>query len=152
MVDSSGNAPNSTSTHLVHYIFAEDVFTNLEQISYKEAMDISSKKNVPKQLTPVTIVVVAKFLPVKSRIFAEGFCWTQVQQQPWLIGNAFLGYAKHAKFSTVVFLIASYTSSEMVVLSNLRLSELDKAHNVDQHNNQATIEWFDNELPLRDTI
>jgi hypothetical protein len=82
MVDSSGNAPNSTSTHLVHYIFAEDVFTNLEQISYKEAMDISSKKNVPKQLTPVTIVVVAKFLPVKSRIFAEGFCWTQVQQQP----------------------------------------------------------------------
>ncbi len=37
MVDSTGNAPNSTSTYLVHYIFADDVYTNLEQISAKEA-------------------------------------------------------------------------------------------------------------------
>ncbi len=34
---STGNAPNSTSTYLVHYIFADDVYTNLEQISAKEA-------------------------------------------------------------------------------------------------------------------
>ena len=29
MVDSTGNAPNNTSTQPVHYIFADDVYTNL---------------------------------------------------------------------------------------------------------------------------
>ena len=77
-------------------------------------------------------------------------------------------------------LAGSYTSSEMVVLCNLRLSELDKNCNVDQQKalvfdadscrydvilgadflsktwidvkySTGTIEWFDNELPLRDT-
>ncbi len=45
MVDSTGNAPNSTSTHLLHYIFADDVYTNVEQISAKETIDIYSNKN-----------------------------------------------------------------------------------------------------------
>jgi hypothetical protein len=74
----------------------------------------------------------------------------------------------------------SYTSSEMVVLHNLRLPELDKNCNVDQQKAQifdadscrydvilgaeflsktgidvkystGTIEWFDYELPLCDT-
>ncbi len=40
MVDFTGNAPKSTST-VVRYIFADDVCTNLEQISAKEAMDIN---------------------------------------------------------------------------------------------------------------
>ncbi len=79
-------------------------------------------------------------------------------------------------------LAGSYTSSEMVLLCNLRLPEpeLDKNRNVDQQKalifdadscrydvilgadflcktgidvkyNTGTIEWFDNELPLRDT-
>jgi hypothetical protein len=77
-------------------------------------------------------------------------------------------------------LAGSYTSSEMVVLRNLRLPELDKNRNVDQQKalifdadscrydvirgadflsktgidvkcSTGTIEWFDNELPLRDT-
>ncbi len=78
-------------------------------------------------------------------------------------------------------LAGSYTSSEMVVLCNLRLPELDKKRNVDQQKaliifdadscrydvilgadflsktgidvkySTGTIEWFDNELPLRDT-
>ncbi len=39
-VDSTGNVPKSTSIQPVHYIFADDVFINLEQISAKEAMDI----------------------------------------------------------------------------------------------------------------
>ncbi len=29
--DSTGNAPNNTSTHLVRSIFADDVYTNLEE-------------------------------------------------------------------------------------------------------------------------
>ncbi len=77
-------------------------------------------------------------------------------------------------------LAGSYTSSEMVVLRNLRLPELDKNHNVDQQKalifdadscrydvilgadflskagidvkcSTGNIELFDNELPLRET-
>jgi hypothetical protein len=70
-VDSTGNAPKSTSTQPVRYIFADDVHTNLEQISAKEAMDINSKKNIPKQLTPVTIMVVDTISSVKSRILLK---------------------------------------------------------------------------------
>ncbi len=44
MVDSTGSTRNSTRTHLVHYIFVDDVYTHLEQISAKEAMDINSKR------------------------------------------------------------------------------------------------------------
>jgi hypothetical protein len=77
-------------------------------------------------------------------------------------------------------LASSYTSSEMVVLRNLRLPELYKNRNMDQQKalifdadscrhdvilgadflsktgidvkfSTGTMEWFDNELPLRDT-
>ncbi len=58
MVDSTGNAPKNTATQTVGYIFADDVHTNLEQISAKGEMDINFNKNIPKQLTPVTIMVV----------------------------------------------------------------------------------------------
>jgi hypothetical protein len=47
--DSTGNALNNTSAQFVHYIFADDVYSNLEQVSAKEARDIN--KNTPKQLT-----------------------------------------------------------------------------------------------------
>jgi hypothetical protein len=70
-VDSTGSAPKSTSTQPVHYIFADDVYTNLKQISAKEAMDINSNKNIPKQLTPVTIMVVDSISSVKSRILLK---------------------------------------------------------------------------------
>jgi hypothetical protein len=70
-VDSTGNVPKSTSTQTVRYIFADDVFINLEQISAKEAMDINSNKNNPKQLTPVTIMVVDTISSVKSRILLK---------------------------------------------------------------------------------
>jgi hypothetical protein len=68
MIDSTGNAPKSTHTQTVHYIFADDVYTNLEQISTKEAIDTNSNKNIPKQLTPVTTMVVDTISSVKSRI------------------------------------------------------------------------------------
>ncbi len=55
-VDSTGSAPNNTSTQPICYIFEDNVCINLEQISAKEAMDIN--KNIPKQLTQVTIMVV----------------------------------------------------------------------------------------------
>jgi hypothetical protein len=71
-VDSTGNAPKSTSTQPGHYIFADDVYTNLEQISAKKAMDINSNKNIQKQLTPVTIMVEDTISSVKfSRILLK---------------------------------------------------------------------------------
>jgi hypothetical protein len=58
MVAFTGNAPKSTSTQIVRNIVTDEVYTNLVQISAKEAMDIKSNKNILKQLTPVTIMVV----------------------------------------------------------------------------------------------
>jgi hypothetical protein len=79
MVESTGDVPNNTTTQPARYIFADDVYTNLEQFSAKEAKDFN--KNAPKQLTPVTIMVVDTISSVKSWILLK-FCWTQVQQQP----------------------------------------------------------------------
>jgi hypothetical protein len=45
--------------------------TNLEQISAKEAIDINYNKKIPKQLTPVTIMVVDTISSVKSRILLK---------------------------------------------------------------------------------
>jgi hypothetical protein len=43
----------------------------LEQIIAKEAMDINPNKNIPKQLTPVTIMVVDTISSGKSRILLK---------------------------------------------------------------------------------
>ncbi len=80
MVASTGNAPKSTSTQSVRHIITDEVYTNLVQLSAKGAMDIKSNKNSPKQLTPVTIMVVDTISSVKSRILLK-VCWIQVQHQ-----------------------------------------------------------------------
>ncbi len=43
-VDSTGNAPKSRSTQPVHSIVTDEVYTNLVQLSTKEAMDIKPNK------------------------------------------------------------------------------------------------------------
>jgi hypothetical protein len=134
MVDSTGNAPKSTSTQPVHYIFADEVYTNLEQISTKEAMDINSNKNTPKQLTPVTIMVVDTISSVKSKIllkiFLDSGSTTTMINRTCLPRNC--QACKIFNSRKISTLAGSYTSSEMVVLRNLRLPELDKNRNVDQ--------------------
>jgi hypothetical protein len=100
IVDSTGNAPKSPNTQTVRFIFADDVYTNLEQISAKEAMDSNSNKNIPKQLTPVTIMVVDTIFSVKSRILLKvlldsGSTTTMINRK------AFLEIAKCAKFPIV---------------------------------------------------
>jgi hypothetical protein len=107
------------------------VYTNLEQISAKEAMDIN--KNVPKQLRPVTIMVVETIYSAKLRnllkvLLDSGSTTTMINRiclprncQTCKISNS-------RKIST---LTGSYTLSEMAVLHNLRLPELDKNCNVD---------------------
>jgi hypothetical protein len=181
-VDSTGNAPKSTSTQTVRYIFADDLHTNLEQISAQEAMEINSNKNIPKQLTPVTIMVVDTISSVKSRILLkvllDSDSTTTMINRKCLPRNC--QTCKILNSRKIGTLAVSYTSSETVVLRNLRLPELDKNRNVDQQKalifnadscrydvilgsdflsktgidvkySTGTIEWFDNELPLRDT-
>jgi hypothetical protein len=181
-VDSTGNAPKSPSTQHVHHIVTDEVYTNLVQLSTKEAIDIKSNINSPKQLTPVTIMVVDTISSVKSRILLKvlldsGSTTTMINRKCLPRNCQTCKFSKIRKIGT---LAGSYTSSEMVVLRNLRLPELDKNRNVDQQKSlvfdadscrydvilgadilrktgidvkysTGTIEWFDNELPLRDT-
>ncbi len=71
MVASTGNAPKNLSTQSIRHIVTDEVYTYLVQISAKEAMDIKSNKNSPKQLTPVTIMVIDTISSVKSRILLK---------------------------------------------------------------------------------
>ncbi len=119
MVNSTVNAPKSTSTQPVHCIFADDVYTNLEQGNAKEAMDINSNKNIPKQLTPVTIMVVDTISSVKSRILLKvlldsGSTITMINRK-CLPGNC--QKCKISNSRKIGTLAGSYTSSEMVVLA-----------------------------------
>jgi hypothetical protein len=180
--DSPGNAPKSPSTQPVHHIVIDNVYTNLVQLSTKEAMDNKSNKNSPKQLTPVTIMGVDTIFSLKSRILLKvlldsGSTTTMINRKCLPRNCQTCKISKSRKIGT---LAGSYTSSEMVVLRNLRLPELDKNCNVDQQKalvfdadscrydvvlgadllsktgidvkySTGTIEWFDNELPLRNT-
>jgi hypothetical protein len=150
------------------------------QLSTKKAMDIKSNKNSPKQLTPVTIMVVDTISSVKLRILLKvlldsGSTTTMINRKCLPRNCQTCKISKSRKIGT---LAGSYTSSEIVVLRNLRLPELDKNCNVDQQKalvfdadscrydviigadflyktgidvkySTGIIEWFDNELPLR---
>jgi hypothetical protein len=123
LVDSTGNAPQNLSTQSVCHIVTDEVYTNLVETSAKEAMDIKSNKNSPKQLTPVTIMVVDTISSVKSRILLKvlldsGSTTTMINRK-CLRRNC--QTCKNSKSSTIGTLAGSYTSSEMVVLCNLRL-------------------------------
>ncbi len=115
------------STQPVYHIVTDEVYTNLEQSSAKEAMDIKSNKNSTKQLTPVTIMVVDTISSVKSRILLKvlldsGSTSTMINRKCLPRNCQTCKISKSRKMET---LAGSYTSSEMVVLHNLRLPELD---------------------------
>jgi hypothetical protein len=95
-------------------------------------MDIH--KNTPKQLTPVTIMVVDIISSVKSRILLKvlldsGSTTTMINRKCLPKNCQMCKIYNSRKIST---LAGSYTLSDMVVLRNLRLPELDKNRNVDQ--------------------
>ncbi len=147
------------------------------QINAKEAMDIQSNENSLKQLTPVTTMVVDTISSVKSRILLkvllDSGSTSMMSNRKCLPRNC--QTCKISKSRKMETLAGSYTSSEMVVLRNLRLPELDKNCNVDEQKalifdvdscryyvilaadflsktgidvkySTGTIEWFDNEL------
>jgi hypothetical protein len=123
--------PKKLSTQSVRHILKDEVYTIFLQISAKEAMDVKSNKNSPKQLTPVPIMVVDTISSVKLIILLKvlldsGSTSTMINRK-CLPRNC-----QTCKISKSRRIAGSYTSSEMVVLHNLRLPELDKNHNVDQ--------------------
>ncbi len=100
----------------------------------KKSIDINSNKNVPKQLTSVTIMVVDAISSVKSRIFLKvlmdpGSTTTMINRKCLPRKCQMCKISNSRKIST---LAGSYTSSEMVVLHDLRLPDLDKNCNKDQ--------------------
>ncbi len=131
---STGNAPKNISTQSACHIITDELYTNLEQSNAKDAMDIESNKNSPKQLTPVTIMVVDTISSVKSRnllkVLLDSGSTTTMINRICLPRNC--QTCKIYKSRKMETLAGSCTSSEMVVLRNLRLPELDKNRNVDQ--------------------
>jgi hypothetical protein len=116
------------------HVVTDEVYTNLDQPNAKEAMNVKSNKNSPKQLTPVAIMVVDTISSVKSRLFLtvlldSGLTSTMINRKCLPRNCQTCKISKSRKMET---LAGSYTSSEMVVLRNLRLPELDKNRNMDQ--------------------
>jgi hypothetical protein len=114
---STGNAQKKLSTQTVYHIATDEVYTNLEQPSAKEAIDVKSKKNSPKQLTPVTIMVVDTISSVKSRILLKvlldsGSTSTMINRKCLPRNCQTCKISKSRKMET---LTGSFTSSEMVV-------------------------------------
>ena len=104
--------------HPAHHIVTDEVYTNLKQSNAKEAMDIKSNKNSPKQLTPVTIMVADTISSVKSRILLKvlldsGSTSTLINRKCLPRNCQTCKISKRRKMET---LAGSYTSSEMVVL------------------------------------
>jgi hypothetical protein len=58
-------------TQPIYHFVTDEVYTNLEQSIAKEAMDVKSNKNSPKQLTPVTMMVMDTVFSVKTRILLK---------------------------------------------------------------------------------
>ncbi len=93
--NSTGNAPNSINN--AQYIPTDEVYTDLEKSNAKKSIGIKTNANAQKHLTPVTIMVVDTILSVKSRILLKVLL-DSGSTTPWLIKNAYLGIANHARF------------------------------------------------------
>jgi hypothetical protein len=72
-IDSTVNTPKSPSTQPVHHIVIDEVYTNLVQLSTKEAMDIKSNKNSPKTAHTSDYYVGRHHILSEIKNFAEGF-------------------------------------------------------------------------------
>jgi hypothetical protein len=139
-----------------------------------------TKKVVPQKLTPVTILVVDTISSVRSRrllkVLLDSGSTTTLINKRCLPRHC----KPHGIYSSrqVNTLAGTYTSTEVVIMRNLRLPEFDKNRNVDHQKalvfqsetckydvilgaefltktgidvkySTGTMAWFNNELPLR---
>jgi len=127
------NAPNNLE---IIYNTVEDAYATSEE-NNDEQGTVNKINVLPNQsnLTPITIMVVDTISAVKSRrllkiLLDSGSTRTVVINKKCLLKNC--QTRKTAKNRMVNTLAGSYNTSEMTVMRNLRLPELDKNRNVDQ--------------------
>jgi hypothetical protein len=151
-----------------------------KDLSEIDEKTVESKMPSKKRLTPTSIMVVDTISSVKSRtllkvLFDPGSTATLINRTCLPRHCKADPIKQERKINT---LAGSCETTSMVVMRNLRLPELDKNHVIDQQkalvfNGQCkydvilgadflsksgidikystgTIEWFDNELPMRD--
>jgi hypothetical protein len=130
-VVTAGNAPNKLgiSNYVVEEAYAIANEDSNEQGAINKINVLPSKVS----LTPITTMVVDTISTVKSRRLLK--VWLDSGSTTTLINNRCLPRnckaCKTAKSRTVNTLTGSYNTSEMVVMRNLRLPELDKNRNID---------------------
>ncbi len=128
----TGNAPNKLE---VINNMVEDVYAISEENSDEQGT-INKINVLPSQtnLAPITIMVVDTMSAVKSRrllkVLLDSGSTTTLINKKCLPKNG--KTCKTSKSRMVNTLVGSYNTSEMVVICNLRLPELDKNRNVDQ--------------------
>jgi hypothetical protein len=128
----TGNAPNKIE--VINNI-VEDAYAISEENCDEQGTN--NKINVlPSQtnLAPITIMVVDTISSVKSRrllkVLLDSGSTTTLINKKCLPKNCKTCKTSHSRM--VNTLAGSYNTSEMVVMRNIRLPELDKNHNVDQ--------------------
>jgi hypothetical protein len=128
----TGNAPNNLEiiNNTVEDAYAISEENSDERGTINKIYVLSNQSN----LTPITIMVVDTISAVKSRrllkvLLDSGSTMTVINKR-CLPKNC--KTRKTAKDRMVNTLAGSYNTSEMVVMCNLRLPELDKNRNVDQ--------------------
>jgi hypothetical protein len=159
-------------------ICTEDVYAIPEDNSNDKEVD-KPKKTVPQNLMPVMVMVVDIISSVRSRTLLRVLL--DSRSTTTLITKKCLHrHCKPCKISSsrkVNTLAGTYTSTEIVIMHNLRLPEFDKNKNFDQQKalvfqsetckydvilgadflkktgidvkySTETMEWFDNELQL----
>jgi hypothetical protein len=112
----------------------EEVYAMYEENNGSNKKVDKSKKTVPQNLTPVMIMVVDTISSVRSRtllkvLLDSGSTTTLVHKK------CLPRHCKPCKISSsrkVSALTGTYTSTEIVIMCNLRLPEFNKNRNVNQ--------------------
>jgi hypothetical protein len=178
-LESTRNTQKTLNARNTHYKNIDYVYAMSEHDGSKAAVD-KPLKNVSNNLTPVTIMVVDTISPVKSRILLKllldsGSTATMINRKCLPRNCKPCEITCSRQINT---LAGTYTSTEVVIMRNLRLPEFAKNRNVDQQKallfqsetckydvilgadfltktgiavkySTGTMEWFDSELPLR---
>ena len=177
-LESTRNAQKNLKDRNTHYKNIDDVYAMSKHDDRETAVD-KPLKTVSNNLTPVTIMVVDTISSVKSRILLKvllhsGSTATMINRKCLPRNCKPCEITSSRQINT---LAGTYTSTEVVIMRNLRLPEFDKNRNVDQQKalvfqsetckydvilgadfltktgidvkySTGTMEWFNSELPL----
>ncbi len=131
--DSSRNAPKILSESHICTTGSEEVYV-ISKDNGKNNKVEQTKKGVPQNLTPVTIMVVDAISSVRSRTLL--IVLLDSRSTATLINKRCLPRnckpQEIASSRKVKTLVVTYISTEVVIMRNIRLPEFDKNRNVNQ--------------------